>query len=308
MSPARLLDRLGGPVYYGALRALGVPAVSRRIRDAGLILCYHNVVSGEASPHGEPGLHVPRERFAWQMRWLADHYTLVSLGEFADRLAAGGPLRWVAAVTFDDGYAGVFEHALPILRELRVPATVFLVARAAGRRSGFWWDRPEIVAAATPPRREAWLNDLRGDARAILARDGAASSGRLPPSYRPAPWSTVRAHRGRGVSFGVHSATHRSLPTLNDGELEYEVAASRSMLEQAVGGPCEFFAYPYGHWDARVRARLRAAGYRAAVSLDFGLNGRSADPWSLRRVSIPAGISEAGFQAWTAGVRAPGRA
>jgi hypothetical protein len=37
--------RLPAPIYYRSLRALGVPAVNRRLRDAGLVLCYHNVVA-----------------------------------------------------------------------------------------------------------------------------------------------------------------------------------------------------------------------------------------------------------------------
>jgi len=304
----RVLDRMKAPVYYGALRSLGVPAMSRRIRDAGVILCYHNVVADEGPAHGEPGLHLSRQRFARQMRWLAHHYTVVSLREFVDRLLAGGPLRWVAAVTFDDGYAGVFEHAVPILRTLHLPATVFLVAEALRQRAGFWWDRPKIVASATPMRRERWLNELRGDAQAILSEPASAVEDGLPPAWRPASGSAIRSCLGEGIRVGVHSATHRSLPTLSDVELEYEIVTSRTIVQRAVGESCEFFAYPYGHWDARVRALVHAADYRAGLSLDFGLNRASADPWCLRRVNVPALISDAAFEAWMAGVRAPGRA
>lgn len=308
MAGERLWDRLKAPAYYGALRALGVPAASRRFRDAGVILCYHNVVSDEGPAGGDPGLHLSRERFARQMRWLADHYTVVSLGEFADRLAAGQSLRWVAAVTFDDGYSGVFEYAVPILKALRMPATVFVVAEAAGRKSGFWWDLPDIVARATPLRRERWLSDQRGDGGAILSGLPAAEGPDHPLSYVPADWNTIRAHLGGGISIGIHSATHRSLPTLGDQELEYEIVGSRDVMQRALGVQCEFFAYPYGRWDPRVRGWVRAAGYRAGLSLDFGLNGPAADPWCLRRVNVPALISEAAFEAWTAGLGAPGGA
>ncbi|HSB60853.1 MAG TPA: polysaccharide deacetylase family protein [Vicinamibacteria bacterium] len=308
MGAGRAWDRWKGPVFYRGLRALGLPAVSRRVRDAGLIVCYHNVVSDEGPPQGEPGLHLSRERFAEQMRWLAGRYAVVTLGEFADRLAAGGPMRAVAAVTFDDGYTGVFEHAVPILRALRIPATVFLVAEAAEGRAAFWWDRPEIVASATPARRERWLGELQGDARAIVCRGAPAAGEGLPASYRPALWSTIRAHLGDGIGIGVHSATHRSLPTLGGADLEYEVVGSRTIVQRALGVTCEFFAYPYGRWDARVRALVKAAGYRAGLSLDVGLNAPPADPWCLRRVNVPAGITGPAFEAWTAGLRAPARA
>jgi peptidoglycan/xylan/chitin deacetylase (PgdA/CDA1 family) len=296
--------RFGAPWYYSGLRALGVPAVKRLLKDAGLILCYHNVVPSNVGTIGDPGLHLSRERFETQVRWLAAHYTIVPLGEFVDRVTAGGSLRSVAAITFDDGYGGVFEHALPILRALALPATVFLVAEAAGRTAGFWWDHRAIVEQADASRRQEWLNTLRGDQSAILPRDAVPAGEPLPPSHRPADWDTIRAAVGNGIDIGAHSATHRSLPTLSDAELEHEVVTSRGVIQRATGIRPEFFAYPYGLWDARVRARIRSAGYLAGLTLDRGLNRPFTDPCSLRRLNVPAGISDAAFEAWTAGLSA----
>src|SRR5207248_6316518 len=135
---------------------------------------------------------LPRQRFERQMQWLVGHYDVVSLGEFVARASARTSLRSVATVTFDDGYAGVFEHAVPILAALDIPATVFVVAEAVGDPAGFWWDHTEIVKRATPGRRRAWLTDLRGDGHAILSLPWAAN-GSLPRSYRPADWATIRS-------------------------------------------------------------------------------------------------------------------
>lgn len=298
--------RLGAPIYYGSLRALGVTAVRRRLRDAGLILCYHNIVARDEDSAGAASLHLRRERFEKQVRWLAAQYDVLSLREFIKRLAAGVTLRSTAAITFDDGYAGVFEHAVPLLDTLGIPATVFIVAEAPGRSRGFWWDRPDIVASATPERRERWLTELGGDEAAILSETRASRVFNPPATDRPADWATIRAHLGSGIDIGVHAATHRSLPTLSDAELEHEIVASRAMIHRATGIWPEFFAYPYGHHDSRIRALVRNAGYRAALSLDPGLNGAMADLWRLRRVNVPDGISDAAFEAWTAGFHARG--
>ena len=266
--------QLGARIYYGGLRALGVTALRRRALDAGLILCYHNVVAPGDDRRGGGGLHLAVDRFERQMRWLAAHYHLVSLSEFHDRLTARTSLRSVAAVTFDDGYAGVFTYALPMLDALGIPATVFVVAHAVGRSAAFPWD----------------------------GEDG------LPASHRPADWATIKAGLGDRFEVGVHSATHASLPTLTEAQLEEEVVASRRAMHRATGVWPEFFAYPFGHWDPRVRARVLAAGYRAALTLDFGLNGAAADSWALRRVNVPAGISDAAFESWAAGLHRPGSA
>ena len=249
--------------YYRGLRAARIPALRRRLNDAGLILCYHNVVATEEDCAGCPGLHESRARFERQMRWLADHYQVVGLSEFIGRLTNGASVRSMAALTFDDGYAGVFEHAVPILDALRMPATVFIVADAVGRSEPFSWDECA--------------------------------------QHRPADWTTICGALGRGIELGAHSFNHPSLPTLTDSQLEHEIVASRDVIHSATGTWPECFAYPYGHWNARVREAVRSAGYGAGLTLDFGLNGRGADRWALRRINVPAGISDAAFEAWTAG-------
>lgn len=290
------------PIFYGGLRALGVPAMNRRFQDAGVILCYHNVVPADDAASGGAGLHVTCDRFERQVRWLADRYTVVSLREFVDQLESGDSLRSTAAITFDDGYAGVLEHALPILRALELPATILVVAGAVGRSTGFWWDQPDIVDVTTPERRQQWLKELAGDGDTILARNTRSAAQLLPRAYRPTDWNLIRAATGRDVDVGVHSATHRALPLLSDADLDDEIVASRATIQRATGASAAFFAYPYGQWDARVRDRVRAAGYRAALTLDRGLNRSTTDPWSLRRINVPARVSDAAFEAWAAGL------
>jgi peptidoglycan/xylan/chitin deacetylase (PgdA/CDA1 family) len=250
--------------YYGALRATGVPAFRRRRKDAGLILCYHNVV---ATMDGMDalGLHQARTRFERQMRWLVGHYDVVPLHEFVHRLTRPASLRALAAVTFDDGYSGVFEHAVPILDALGIPATVFLVADAPGSNAPFWWDGSAV--------------------------------------HRPADWQTICDALGSGIDLGAHSVNHPSLPSLTDAELEHEVLRSRAMIHSVTGTWPQFFAYPYGHWNTHVRDVVRSVGYRGALTLDFGLNGPDADRWALHRINVPAGISDAAFESWTAGCR-----
>jgi len=291
-------------LYYAGLRALSVPTVVRRLRKAGLILCYHNVrPAGSGALPGDPGIHLPLESFAEQMRSLARHYDVVPLHELVDRLHAGRPLRGLATLTFDDGYAGVFEHAWPLLLDLGLPATVFVVADAPEAGDAFWWDLPPVAAQpATPERREQWLTRLRGDRAGIVAGLAASATAELPPSHLPADWDTIARAADTGLAIGVHSGTHRTLTALDDAELEREAVSSWETIRRRAGVRPEFFAYPYGRWDRRVRDVVRGAGYRGAVTLDYGLVSAAADPWGLPRVNVPASISLGAFEAWAAGL------
>ncbi|MFN2557858.1 MAG: polysaccharide deacetylase family protein, partial [Nitriliruptorales bacterium] len=75
------------------------------------ILCYHAVEPTWSSP-----LAVAQATFDAQCRWLARHRRVLDLAEAVGRVDRRGRLpRGAAALTFDDGFASVHEHALPVL-------------------------------------------------------------------------------------------------------------------------------------------------------------------------------------------------
>jgi peptidoglycan/xylan/chitin deacetylase (PgdA/CDA1 family) len=290
--------------YYGALWAVGLTSLARALQKSGPVLCYHNVVALHDQPGGDRSLHLPADRFEWQMRWLTKHYDVIPLEELVQRLRAGRPLRRAAAVTFDDAYQGVFDHAVPILRALRIPATIFVVTSAPGRRTCFWWDHPSVAEKLTELERQRLLSELKGDGSAILAEFNAGErlDEQMPATRLPADWTTIRAHAGDGIDLGVHSATHRFLPALNDAEIHHEVVESRKALNRATGVLARLFAHPYGHSDARTRRRVCEAGYAAGLGLDPAHTADGTnDVWCLDRLNIPASLSRRAFEAWTTG-------
>src|SRR5438046_540802 len=283
-------------LWYSGLSASGLVSLTRRLRRGGVILGYHNVVAAHAEPvPGDPGLHASSEEFERQIQWLRDRCEIVSLREMANRFDTEGTASGTAAITFDDGYAGALQIAWPILRELDIPATVFVVARAPGNLPGFWWDHPQVIAADRSRRH--WLVDMRGDQEEIVPEGNPLS---LPRSLRPASWERLRAAVHEGLDIGCHSASHRTLIRLDDDDLRDEIEGSREIIREHLRVTPEWFSYPFGAWDSRVRDAVRHAGYRGAVTLDCGLNTRATDRWSLRRINIPASIPLPAFDAWSA--------
>ena len=195
-----------------------------------LVLCYHAVSDG-----WEHALAVTPSAFERQLRSLRRR-GYRPLG--ADRLLEG-PRRGLH-VTFDDAYRSVLD-ALPTLRRLGLPATIFVstgFADAGGRPL----DVPELAAeAAAQPDELATMN-----------------------------WDEVRTIATDGVEIGSHTVSHPHLPLLSDAELDRELSESRARVEDEVGRPCRFFAYPFGEHDERVQEAVRRAGYEAAFALAAG--------------------------------------
>lgn len=99
---------------------------------------------------------------------------------------------------------------------------------------------------------------------------------------RTLTWDDLRGLRERGVEIGSHTMTHPHLTQLADAELERELVEARGRIEDEIGAPCRFLAYPYGDVDERVRSVARRAGYVAA----FGLPGTPGDTFDYPRVGI----------------------
>jgi peptidoglycan/xylan/chitin deacetylase (PgdA/CDA1 family) len=195
------------------------------------ILCYHSLDPGWASP-----LAVPPGVFATHVSWLSRRRDVVDAGRAALAMSPHGTLPGkMSALTFDDGYADLYDHALPILRRHRLPATVFLVAATLSEgRPVDWVD--------DPPARE--LRTLTGD--------------------------QVLEMQDAGVAFGSHSRAHLDLTSLSYEDCVADLKSSRETLEDVLGRRVTLLAYPRGRHDPDVRRAAAAAGYELAFSLPEG--------------------------------------
>jgi len=215
------------------------------------VLMYHRL--GEARNDWEARYAISPANFAAHMRALATKgYRAVGIDALVDWLEGGPPLlEGALLVTFDDGFRGVREHALPVLEALRWPFTVFLVSDLIGGEDV--WTRAANPAGVTYPLLDA---------------------------------EEIRDMQRRGVSFHSHTRAHASLPTLDDSALADQLAGSRAALASLLGHEVPYLAYPFGHLDERVESATRAAGYRAAFSTQSGFNRREVNRFRIRRLDI----------------------
>jgi peptidoglycan/xylan/chitin deacetylase (PgdA/CDA1 family) len=104
----------------------------------------------------------------------------------------------------------------------------------------------------------------------------------------------VRRLARAGWEIDSHSLTHPDLTKLSDTDLRRELTGSRARIRRAFGPrAANFFAYPSGRYDARVKRAVRAAGYRAATTVEPGFARPTADPYALARIQVGGGTSAA---------------
>jgi peptidoglycan/xylan/chitin deacetylase (PgdA/CDA1 family) len=209
------------------------------------VLMYHSI-------GGADRLAVRPEAFAEQMAWLRDHgYTPLPFGERTR------PAARPVVITFDDGYADLHGHALPILERLGFAATVFVTT--------------------------GWLHDA-----------GPQAAGR--PPGRMLTWRQAAEVAAAGVEIGAHGHSHAQLDQLGDPALRDELRRSRGLLEDRLGRPVPTMAYPYGYSSARVRREVRAGGYTAACAVANAVMTGRHDRFAVPRLTVRATTSLAGFE------------
>ena len=195
-------------------------------------------------------LSTPPRVFAEQMRILAESgirtVALADLPNVISAKSAGAP---VVALTFDDGFLSVYEHALPVLASYGFPATVFVVSDYCGRTNA-WPSQPARVAR----------QPLMG-------------------------WRELRELGRAGVRPGCHTRSHPDLRGLAPGEMSDQVIGAKARIEDALGVPVETFAYPYGAYDRQVRA-LVAAHFSIACATTLGFVGSNSDPFAVERLDM----------------------
>ena len=103
------------------------------------VLMYHKV-----SPNIGDALTVTVNQLKAQLMWLqAEHYEFITCAALLAAMENNQPISPRAVmVTFDDGYLDNFEHALPLLRQLGVPATIFIPTDYIGKTNS--WDRDAV--------------------------------------------------------------------------------------------------------------------------------------------------------------------
>jgi peptidoglycan/xylan/chitin deacetylase (PgdA/CDA1 family) len=217
--------------------------------NAILILMYHQVdTPRDAAEHR---FCTPPQAFRQQMAWLKSAgYSGVGIEAIADHVSGKTPLTGKAVhISFDDGFIGVLEHALPALQECAMPATLFALSGRTGETND-WMSR-------------------RGFPRRAL----------MSPQQ-------LRLLAGEGFTIGSHTRTHARLPEISPEQAQAEITASKAELEDLLGREVAHFAYPYGLFDAAVREMVVGAGYRSACSTRSGFNRPGEDPFLMRRIDV----------------------
>jgi biofilm PGA synthesis lipoprotein PgaB len=193
------------------------------------------------------------ERFIAQMDYLEkNNFKVVPLTDLTEKIQRQQPLPdKTVAITFDDSYADVYTTAYPILKKRGWPFTFFVNTDAIG-------------------------------------------SGKLFVN-----WDQLREMADNGVTIANHTTRHDHVVRIKGGEnpnqfrdrFLNDLVNAQKKIESEIGSAPKIFAYPFGEYNAEVKAILKSRGY-VAFTQQGGVLNSSTDPQTLPRFPFGGRFTE----------------
>lgn len=208
-------------------------------------LIYHSV-SGNLNLE----LDVPVPLFRRQMKFLAQTGRVIHYNHAIAALQSQNISTPDAFVlTFDDGFVNFYTQVFPILRELHIPAMLFVT-------TGF-------VEDGIP-------YPISGHISSHL-------------NAKPVTWDMLGEMLQSGlVTLGAHTHTHIDLSSGSEDQVIEELAKPKELFRQRLGLKVEHFAYPKALWN-QTAENLVVQHYASAVIS----GGRKATPHQFNPYRIP---------------------
>jgi peptidoglycan/xylan/chitin deacetylase (PgdA/CDA1 family) len=281
------------------------------------VLTYHRVDEPKAHLWLDPGLiSASPEAFEAQMKYLAANYEVVSVLEVVKAFENQGrkllPPRAVV-ITFDDAYRDFEKFAWPILKQHRIPVTLFVsTAYPDHPERLFWWDRVynaihttvkgelntsigRLSISTIVQRKQAYkrLKDhfkmLPNDVAMLEVDQLCSGLGASPQPNCVLGWDSLRKLASEGVTLGAHTRTHPIMNNLAVDDIQTETTGSIHDLQREIGLVPQVFAYPSGIHNQDAVKAVEHAGFALAFTTERGINDVGhADRLRLRRINVGA--------------------
>ena len=211
--------------------------------ESGVIVLYHHVET--STP---PSTSISPRDFRRHLEYLRDNdYHVIALDIMIDHLRNQTPLPDRAvAITFDDGYASIYENAFPILQQFDMPFALFLSTDPIDQRQNNYMTWNEVRELS--------------DAGAVIANHMV---------YHP----YMLEHEDQETEVQWLARQREELLT------------AEATITAETGQNHRFLAYPYGEFNAELKMMLAEEGF-VGFAQNSGAVGFQSDFLALPRYPL----------------------
>ncbi len=221
------------------------------------------------------------EAFEWFVQFLRNRGDIIDTAGLnalaSSEIGRAGKKDRYFHLSFDDGFANVYETGGLILERNNIPYTLFI---------------PTDLIEASEQRIAEYFRTM--------------TSYRAP--VRTMSWAQVTEAAASGLAeIGCHTRSHARLCEISNDEaaLANEVGGAKAVIEAATGSACTAFAWPYGtraDIDATSLSAIREAGFSSCFSAVRGqVTPGETDMFFIPRHQVEFHWRPSALRAWANG-------
>ena len=272
------------------------------LRNKITIFTFHEVSNNPSKFCLDFDLAVSTEVFRAQVEWIKDNFNIINPRELDNSGDVSGHNfpKSAAMITFDDGFLGAFENALPILERMNIKAIIFLNMENVIEKNNMLPAKCEYLLSKCDNfkyfvnknniKYPVYLNinpSIMDDYHSAFGDEFKQEIN----IYQGAlvDLSTLKIWNKKNVYYGNHLYQHWNAPALSEGELVYQFKKNKYFLDK-LPNSLNLFAFTYGKpitcWTLRDVGILTKLGVNRLFTTHQGVN-RDVGSLLLGRVSLP---------------------
>lgn len=264
----------------------------------------------QASPEIPPDFTIGQ--FEEMLHFIRRQFNVVPLDDAVKAMRGGKLAARTACITFDDGYPSWTTGVAPLLQKANLHATFYITTgqfaglpmwheRVAQAINGFKGQSLDITGFGLPPlpmrgleqRRRAFslleqfLKYQTVEDREVLLLMLERHAGVLPTAVPCMSEKQLKELVAMGFGIGGHTHSHPILSLCDRQQAIAEIGSVRENLISMLKCNVDSFAYPNGRplidFNSDHVEIVKAAGYRHAVTTDWGAANPQTSPFEIPR-------------------------
>lgn len=227
------------------------------------------------------------ENFRKQLNYISKRWHVISISELEECLYSTNAVLPEKAVmiTFDDGDYTVYKNGFPVLKDLGLSFTLFVITDLLNSEKSFWWD---IVLKYSKGNRET-LRRMKSIQNHARREEIKVFEAKLSPEelvYRQLKVEELLEMIESGATIANHTHTHPILNNCSHSEIIEEFRKSKEVFERYNFNGYKYFAFPNGNQFSNQTTILSQFDFKLAFLFNHQIAYSSENPLQLSRLSV----------------------
>jgi len=279
------------------------------------IVMYHGVFSGNDTRFN--GRFMPIADFKTQLNYFKKNFEILPVKELFENKTNRSNKKQIA-ITFDDGYKNNFDYALPLLEELKIPASFYITGLNPHQIQAIWSDVVDIysyfvkkfkfqnlIFEKEPNRKRLYCKEINQDINhytGFLSQEDKiklmeeleiAAGFKLSDKKDLSQFHLLMSDAeiketalSKYVTIGSHGTFHSHMGFIPLEQALNELKYSKTYLENCIGKQIDEIAYPSGSYTKDLIEAAYQLGYHYQLAVDYQYEGDKANNKIMDRIGL----------------------